>query len=143
MNDPIPLSGLGYGSRNGWYGGMAQEARMPRCSDGFEHNGRSDRLDDRIVAGMLEIARQEWERTHGPTDWSKYRSPLSSSAEQERLFESDPQAYIDGLPPFMRCFLTGILRLATAEGYLDDIGNDRLLACYIANGRTLERRQDR
>lgn len=86
----------------------------------------------------LDLVRQVWERNNGPTDWSACETLRLSEQQQQRLCESDPQKYFDGLPRFLQDHYQGLFRFFEDIGILEDRGP--LSSLYLANGGTLFRR---
>ena len=68
----------------------------------------------------FEEYRVEWERVNGPTDLTRFYTCMWPKEQQELLWKIDPKAYFNGLPPFLKDYIRGKLRLVAADGRLDD-----------------------
>ena len=85
-------------------------------------------IDD---ATELEKFRLRFEAEHGKTDLNKYYTSQWPTEQRDWLVKSDPEAYYEGLPPFVKAYLLAIAREAARDGRLDDQSDD-LIRLYIS-----------
>ncbi len=69
----------------------------------------------------LEDFRISYERDSGPTDLGRYYTTMRPYDEQMWLLEHHAKLYWDGLPAFLRCYMTQVIRELTRDGSLDDL----------------------
>jgi hypothetical protein len=80
----------------------------------------------------METFRIAWEKTHGPTDLTRYYTSRWPEKELAALYELDFEAYFEGLPPFFQEMLRDKVRRAAQEGYMDDMPT-RYIQQYLRN----------
>lgn len=79
------------------------------------------RLPNAQKRDALDEFRHEFEAEHGPTDPTRYYTSLWPTAQQQWLFDHEPQRWYDGLPPFVRGFFKEQIEEAHAAGRLTDL----------------------
>jgi hypothetical protein len=80
----------------------------------------------------IERYRVSWERTHGPTDLTKYYTSRWPERDIAVLYDSDFKAFFDGLPPFFQSWIRDKMDRSAAAGALDNMP-DEYIRLYFAN----------
>src|SRR5262249_53567427 len=78
----------------------------------------------------LEIFRERYEATNGPTDLTRVYTCMWPMDEQAWLWKTDPARYWDGLPPFVHGYMRSKMQAASRQGNLDDMPS-QLINLYI------------
>src|SRR6516162_8236641 len=74
----------------------------------------------------LEKFRIDFEAQRGPTDLTKRYTSTWPIAQQNWLIQHDAKRWFDGLPPFGKAYLRGVMEMEAREGKLDDMPDDLL-----------------
>jgi hypothetical protein len=89
---------------------------------------------------LLEEYRIKFEAVHGPTDLTKRYTSTWPRAQQNWLIKHDVKRWFDGLPPFGKAYLRGIMEIEAGKGKLDDMPDD-LVRLFIQREMKLDHEQ--
>jgi hypothetical protein len=90
----------------------------------------------------LEDCRIRFEAVHGPTDLTKRYTSTWPIAHQNWLMRHEPKRYFDGLPPFGKAYIRGMMENEASQGRLDDTP-DGLLRVFIEKKMILDHEEKR
>lgn len=97
-------------------------------------------LPTRRLRRELEAFRVDFEAEHGPTPLNQSFTSTLPTMTQTWLLQHHPERYFDGLPPFVRCFITAKMEDARHTGELDDMPASYLrlyLAGYMSRNNDM------
>ena len=69
----------------------------------------------------LEAYRIQYEAAHGPTDLTRHYTSMLAPEAQDWLINNEPERWMDGLPPFIKSYLTQQLENYAKTGELDTL----------------------